>query len=178
MDDGAQSLIKAIDLSVGLRDGRLPINSGISSSLGPGEILGLVGESGSGKSTNALALMGYLGQGLTGLDGAARFGGQGMLALPTQQLQALRAGNIALVPQNAGQSLSQGRRVGAQLYEALALHSRLPRGEWQARKLALLEQMRLPDPAAILRRYPHQVSGGQQQRLAIATALAGDPKLF
>lgn len=178
MTDRAPPLITVKDLSVGLRDSGLPITSDISFSVTPGETVGLVGESGSGKSTIALALMGYLGRGLAGLDGVARFDGQDMLSLPRARLQALRGGKVALVPQNAGQSLSPGLRVGAQLDEALALHSGMPRKDWQARKLALLQQVRLPDPAAILNRYPHQLSGGQQQRVAIAMALAGDPQLL
>lgn len=172
------ALVSVEGLSIGLDDSRLAITSDIALTVAPGETVGLVGESGSGKSTIALAMMGYLGRGLAKLEGAARFDGRDMLTLPRSELQALRGGKIALVPQNAGQSLSPGQRVGAQLGEALALHSGLPRKDWPARKIALLQQVRLPDPAAILKRYPHQLSGGQQQRVAIAMALAGDPRIL
>jgi peptide/nickel transport system ATP-binding protein len=174
-----EALIDIRDLSIGFRSragAMLPVLRNIDLCLRRGETLGLVGESGSGKSTVALAAMGYLKRGLQVLGGAARFDGHDLFSLPAPALQALRGGRIALIPQNSGQSLTPTIRVGQQLAESLALHSRLPSADHPARIIDLLRQVRLPDPAAIAGRYPHELSGGQQQRVAIAMALAGEPE--
>ena len=153
----------------------LPVLRGIDLQVRRGESVGLVGESGSGKSTLALAAMGYLKHGLRLLSGRVCFEGNDMFALNPAQLSAIRGGRLGLVPQNSGQSLTPTLRIGAQLHEALHLHCNLSEGEHDARVIDLLEQVRLPDPAAIATRFPHELSGGQQQRAAIAMALAGDP---
>ncbi len=166
-------------LSIGFR-GRagawLPVLRDISLSIAAGESMGLVGESGSGKSTLALAMMGYLKTGLSVLGGKVGFAGIDMFAQDRQALEKVRGGRLALIPQNSGQSLTPTMRVGDQIAEALRLHSALPEAQHAARVLNLLTQVRLPDPAAIARRYPHELSGGQQQRVAIAMALAGEPE--
>ncbi len=140
-----------------------------------GESVGLVGESGSGKSTLALAAMAYLKHGLRLISGRVRFEGQDMFDLDAKGLATIRGGKLGLVPQNSGQSLTPTQRIGKQIEEALKLHSGLPKEEYRARAIDLLDQVRLPDPAAIITRFPHELSGGQQQRVAIAMALAGDP---
>ena len=173
------ALIDIAGLSVGFRDrsgAMRPVLRDIDLSVAPGESLGLVGESGSGKSTLALAAMGYLKRGLRVIRGSARFHGLDMFALDRPALDTVRGGRLALIPQNAGQSLTPTLRIGTQLEEALRLHSRLPREAHAARVVALLTQVRLPSPAAIALRYPHELSGGQQQRVAIAMALAGEPE--
>lgn len=166
-------------LSIGFR-GRagdwLPVLRDISLSVGAGESIGLVGESGSGKSTLALAMMGYLKTGLSVLDGRVVFAGIDMFAQDRRALEQVRGGRLALIPQNSGQSLTPTMRVGGQIAEALRLHSALPEAQHEDRVVELLTQVRLPDPAAIARRYPHELSGGQQQRVAIAMALAGEPE--
>ena len=142
----------------------------------PGETVGLVGESGSGKSTAALAAMGYLKRGLRLLGGSARFAGHDMFALPSRKLDEIRGGRLALIPQNSGLSLTPNLRIGAQIAEALRLHSRRPRRDHGRRAIELLRRVRLPDPDTLAGRYPHELSGGQQQRAAIAMALAGEPE--
>ena len=176
---GIPPLIEVQDLSIGFtsRNGRtLPVLREVSLSVAKGETLGLVGESGSGKSTLALAAMGYLKRGLRVIGGTARFEGQDMFALSRPALEAVRGGRLALIPQNSGQSLTPTLRIGAQIDEALALHSALPKSERRARVLSLLAQVRLPYPAGTAERFPHELSGGQQQRAAIAMALAGEPE--
>jgi peptide/nickel transport system ATP-binding protein len=175
----ADVIIDIQDLSVGFtgRNGaERAVLRNIDLQVRRGEAVGLVGESGSGKSTLALAAMGYLKTGLRLLGGQALFSGESMFALPRSALQALRGGRIALIPQNSGQSLTPTLRIGAQLAEALRLHSRLPADAHPPRIIELLTRVRLPDPGAIVRRYPHELSGGQQQRVAIAMALAGEPE--
>jgi len=172
------ALIDIRDVSVGFtgRDGRTrEVLRNIDLTVAPGESVGLVGESGSGKSTLAFAAMGYLKRGLRLLGGSAAFNGNDMFARSRQELERIRGGQLALIPQNSGQSLTPTLRIGAQLGEALRLHSALPVGQHGARVIELLSQVRLPDPEGIVARFPHELSGGQQQRVAIAMALAGDP---
>ncbi len=140
-----------------------------------GETIGIVGESGSGKSTLALAAMGYLKPGLSVLGGSVRFAGQDMFAAGTA-VPRIRGGRLALIPQNAGQALTPTIRIGAQITEALRLHSNLPAAAHPARVIDLLARVRLAAPTELVARYPHELSGGQQQRVAIAMALAGEPE--
>ena len=174
-----EPLIDIRDISIGFtgRSGAtLPVLRNIDLAVGPGESVGLVGESGSGKSTLALAAMGYLKRGLRLLGGSAGFKRHDMFGLSRGELEKIRGGQMALIPQNSGQSLTPTLRIGAQLGEALRLHSALPGAEHTDKIIELLGQVRLPDPETIVRRYPHELSGGQQQRVAIAMALAGEPE--
>ena len=168
-------------LSVGFTGksgGTLSILRSIGLALRAGESVGIVGESGSGKSTLALAAMGYLKHGLRVLGGKTHYSNRNLFDMPEADLQALRGRRIALIPQNSGQSLTPTMRIGAQLDEALSLHSPLPKNGRPARILELLAQVRLPEPRVIAARYPHELSGGQQQRVAIAMALAGKPDVL
>ncbi|MBO6884089.1 MAG: ABC transporter ATP-binding protein [Marivita sp.] len=171
-------LIEIRDISVGFTGksgATLPVLRNIDLTVKAGESIGIVGESGSGKSTLALAAMGYLKRGLRLLEGSVAFQGQDMFARTRTELEKIRGGELALIPQNSGQSLTPTLRIGAQLIEALRLHSDVPQAEFSAKAIELLGQVRLPDPAAIMTRFPHELSGGQQQRAAIAMALAGEP---
>ena len=174
-------LLDIRDLSIGFasRAGTmLPVLRNIDFQIRRGETVGLVGESGSGKSTLALAAMGYLKTGLQVMGGSVHFGEHEMFSLSRPALESIRGGEVALVPQNAGQSLTPTLRVGRQLLEAVALHSALPPAQHAHRVTELLRQVRLPEPETIAARYPHELSGGQQQRVAIAMALAGEPDVL
>jgi peptide/nickel transport system ATP-binding protein len=96
----------------------------------------------------------------------------------TRALEDIRGGELALIPQNAGQSLTPTSRIGRQIDESVKLHTRLVREQRRERVIELLLQVRLPQPEELLKRYPHELSGGQQQRAAIAMALAGEPDVL
>ena len=173
-----KSLIEIRDLSIGfsnLAKQLLPILRNIDLTIEAGETVGLVGESGSGKSTLALAMMGYLGNPLKVLTGSTSFRNQSTFDLSARELEQIRGGELALIPQNAGQALTPTQRIGRQISESLKLHSKVSEVDRPARVLELLTQVRLPDPTTLVDRYPHELSGGQQQRVAVAMALAGEP---
>ncbi len=172
------ALIDIRNLTVGFRarsGALLPVLRNVDLQVCRGESLGIVGESGSGKSTLALAAMGFLKRGLQRMGGQVLFNGDDMFDRTRKQLEAIRGGQLGVVPQNSGQSLTPTLRIGTQMREALRLHCTLPEAEHEARVINLLSQVRLPDPSTIMQRYPHELSGGQQQRVAIAMALAGEP---
>lgn len=150
----------------------------VSFTLGPGESLGIAGESGSGKSTLLLSLMGMMRQGLRHVGGQVLLNGMPMLGQSDATLASVRGGKIALVPQNPATALNPSRRIGTQIAEALLLHSALDSKGQAVRVLDLLDRVRLPEPAVAARRFPHELSGGQVQRAAVAMALAGEPDVL
>jgi peptide/nickel transport system ATP-binding protein len=144
-----------------------------------GEILCVVGESGSGKSVLASAIMGALPRGLRRTAGSIRFRGAEITTLPERQLRAIRGRHIAMIFQEPMASLNPSIRVGRQIEEVLEIHvPSMSPADRRARVLALMTEMQLPEPEALARRYPHQISGGQCQRVVIAMALALDPALL
>ena len=174
-------LVQVKDLGIGFtsRAGLvMPILRNIDLTFDKGETVGLVGESGCGKSTLALAMMGYLKSGLRVLEGESVFRGRNVFDMDDRALEKIRGGELALIPQNAGQSLTPTSRVGQQISESVKLHTKLGKAQRRERTIELLSQVRLPEPEELLERYPHELSGGQQQRVAIAMALAGEPDVL
>ncbi|WP_181706859.1 dipeptide ABC transporter ATP-binding protein [Chthonobacter rhizosphaerae] len=143
-----------------------------------GEILCVVGESGSGKSVLSAAIMGALPRGLTFGGGSVRFGDRDLTKLRARDLRSIRGNEIAMVFQDPIASLNPAIPVGRQVEEVFEIHTDLKPEERRARALALLESTHLPEPARIHGAYPHQISGGQCQRVVIAMALALEPKLL
>lgn len=170
--------VEGLTVDVWDRDGWVNVVDGVSFRIDAGESLGLVGESGCGKSTIAYALLGYRRPGSRIREGVVRLEGQDLLRLPEHALRAIRGNRVCLVPQNPAGSLTPSMRIGPQVVEVLEAHGRSSGRYAERSTIELLAQAGLPEPAAIARRYPHEISGGQQQRVVIAMALACRPTLL
>jgi peptide/nickel transport system ATP-binding protein len=149
---------------------------GVSFTVDQGETVTLIGESGSGKSTTAMGVLRLLPEGLAVLSGSVRFNGTDVVADP-KAAKKIRGRVASLVPQDPMTALSPVHTIGRQLGEALRLRG-VPRKEVRDRGIALLEQVRIHEPARRWSAYPHQLSGGMTQRVLIAMALAAEPKLL
>lgn len=149
----------------------------VSLHINRGEVLGLVGESGCGKSTVAFAIMGYL-TGTNRVRGAVRFEGRDTMQIPSSEMRNLRGDRIAMIYQDPATCLNPSMRVGAQIEEVLHQHLGLDRKRAKQRTAELFEIVGLADPQRVGRRYPHELSGGMQQRIVIAMSLACDPHLL
>lgn len=168
------------DLTVALPPGgdRAFAIEDVTFQLNAGEILCVVGESGSGKSVLASALMGALAPGLRQISGSLQLKTQEVSGISQVGWQGLRGNRVALIPQEPIAALNPSMRVGAQIEEGLKIHRHLPR---QARRnivIDLLTDMGLADAERVARAYPHQLSGGQCQRICIAMALALGPDVL
>ncbi|TPN80672.1 ABC transporter ATP-binding protein [Mesorhizobium sp. CU2] len=158
--------------------GRLvEIIKGVSLDIADGEIVALIGESGSGKTTLALSLMGHARPGCRIAAGEINVNGKDMAALSEKERAKLRGTDIAYVPQSAAASFNPASTIMEQVIEVTRIHRLMPPEQARKRAVELFRALSLPDPDNIGARYPHQVSGGQLQRLAAAMALIGDPKL-
>jgi len=149
-----------------------------------GEVLALVGETGCGKTITAFTIMGYLPgmvgslPGRTSVEGSVLFEGKDLIHISPSERRRLLGNRIAMVYQNPGTSLTPTMRVGQQMEEVLRQHLGLDSKQARQRAAELFESVRLAEPDRIGRRYPHQLSGGMQQRVMIAMALACDPDLL
>ena len=179
MTDASLPVLQLESLSVAYRvKGKaLSVLQDIDLSIARGEAYGLVGESGCGKSTAAYAALRYLPRNGLISGGRVKINGQDVYGLDGSNLRELRRKSVAMVYQDPGRALNPSIRIGRQVQEVFELAG-LQRAEWQARIVAILEKVRISDPERVMQRYPHQLSGGMQQRIAIAMALASDPALL
>ena len=157
--------------------GSVPAVDDVSFEIRAGETLGLVGESGSGKSVTALSIMRLVQPPGRIAGGRIAFNGRDLLAFSERQMQAVRGAEIALIFQEPMTALNPVFTIGNQIAETLIVHRRATRREAKARAIELLQAVRIPDPAARVGDYPHQLSGGMRQRVLIAMALACKPSL-
>ena len=157
-------------------DGRQILNN-VNLDIEQGTILGLAGESGSGKTMTGMTILG-LQPANAKVSGQISFQGTDLLALNAHKLNSYRGRHIAMVFQDPTASLHPMIRIGTQLTDHLRHHLKLSKHDAAERAHELLELVQLPDPDATLSRYPHQFSGGQLQRIAIAIAIACSPELI
>ena len=142
-----------------------------------GEILGIAGESGSGKTLTALSLLGLLPMGAR-TSGSVRFEGRELLGLKPRQLREVRGKQVALVSQDPATALHPLLRIDVQMTEHVRAHLGFSKEQAQERAVEMLTAVRIPDPEGALYAHPHQFSGGMRQRIAIAMALACEPRLL
>ncbi|RKF16291.1 dipeptide ABC transporter ATP-binding protein [Roseovarius spongiae] len=181
-DSRTQDVIfEARDLHISARreDGaEVPIVKGVNFTVRRGEVVALIGESGSGKTTISLAALGYTKPGLEFTGGQALLLGEDVTGKTTDQLRPVRGESVAYLAQSAAATFNPSIKINEQVTEAPVLHGTKTQGEANEKALALYRALELPNPESIGARYPHQVSGGQLQRLMAAMALCGDPDLL
>lgn len=160
------------------RDGIIKAVDGVSLQLRRGEILGLVGESGSGKTVTGFSILGLVGERGRVRADRLRFDGVDLLNAGPEQMRRLRGGRLAMIFQDPMMTLNPTLRVDTQMIEAVQAHDAVSRRAARARSLDVLRMVGIPAPEARLQAYPHQLSGGMRQRIAIAIALLNEPKLI
>ena len=176
----SDTILTVEDLSVKLPKGadRTHAVGGVSLSIADNEIVCVVGESGSGKSVMANAVMRLLPPEVAIDGGRVLFEGKDLASASNAEMRKVRGAGIAMIFQEPMTALNPLRTIGDQIGEMLKIHTELSKKDIKARVLALLADVRIPDPAQAARAYPHELSGGQRQRAMIAMALALDPRLL
>lgn len=179
-ESAESTLLQVEDLRVTFFTPAGPVNvlEGVNFSVGSGEIIGIVGETGAGKSVTALSIVRLLPRPGRVVGGRVLFQGVDLSSLRPNEMRGVRGAEISMIFQNPQSSLNPVFRVGKVLREVLRVHSGLRGRAADARAMELFADVGLPDPALVLRRYPHQLSGGMAQRVMIAMALASSPRLL
>lgn len=173
-------VLEVRDYALRYRTGAGPVDAlkAIDLAVPRGRTLGLVGESGSGKTSLAWAIMRYLPANAQELSGRLLLGGEDLRAMPTRRILEIRGARISMVFQDPSTSLNPTLRLGDQLGEVLIRHRKLTPAAAFEDGMALLARTGIREPAAMMRRYPYQASGGEKQRVVIATAIACNPDLI
>ncbi len=172
------ALLSVEHLSVVAEAGARPVLDDVRLQVRRGEVLGIVGESGAGKSTLGLAVMGHVRPGLRRTGGRVLLEGEDLFAIPARALRAIRGARLAYVAQSAAAAFNPAHRLMAQTVEAALFHGLATEAEARGRALGLYDALGLPRPEMLARRFPHQVSGGQLQRVMTAMAMMNAPDLI
>ena len=170
--------IRGLTVSFGGRDGRFTVLDRVSLSLGEGERLCVVGESGSGKSVTAMSILRLLGVGGRIEEGSILLRGVDLLSLGEREMRRVRGGDVSMVFQEPMTSLNPVLTIGKQMSEPYLVHCGLKRREAWGRAVEMLRSVGLPDASGLMKKYPHQLSGGMRQRVMIAMALASSPSVI
>jgi peptide/nickel transport system permease protein len=170
--------VRGLTIAFPASRGDVTVVSDVSFDLTAGEALGIVGESGCGKTVTARALIGLLPGGGHITGGSARLGGRDIAVMTERELRQIRGADVALISQEPVSSLDPSFRIGSQLAEVVRRHSHVSNRQARLRAAELLDMVQLRQPRELLSRYPHELSGGMAQRVSIALALAGNPRLL
>ncbi len=170
--------IRNLSVDFATASGQFRAVDGVDQDVNDSEILAIVGESGSGKSVSMLAVMGLLPWTATVTADELTFNGQNLLTMDPKARRKIVGNDLAMIFQEPMSSLNPCFTVGWQIREALRVHLGMGRRERQARAIELFEQVGIPDPEKRLAAFPHQMSGGMNQRVMIAMAIACKPKLL
>jgi peptide/nickel transport system ATP-binding protein len=170
--------IKNLRISFPSKNERNEMVHGINFDIQENEIVGIVGESGSGKSISSLAILGLLDKKTTELKGSISFEGNNIIELKEKELRKFRGCEISMIFQEPMSSLNPSITCGAQVIEILQQHQKISKKEGRAEVIRLFEKVKLPRVTEMFDLYPHQISGGQMQRVMIAMAIACKPKLL
>jgi len=177
-DDSPLLSVDSLSVRYNTGDNTVEALRDVSIGIDKGEMLGIAGESGSGKSTLALSILQYLGASGTITDGSVTLDGTSLLDMSPSELRSIRGDRIAHVPQDPEKALNPSIRVGEQIAETIRLHRDVSREEAMAEVYDLLERLNISEPEYNAQRYPHELSGGMQQRIHVAIALSCNPDLL
>lgn len=155
-----------------------PIVKSLSMVVNSKEIVGIVGESGSGKSTLIRAILGLLSDGGTVTDGEIIFKGKNLLECSKKEWRDIRGNKIAMIFQDSGNFLNPTRKIGSQFIESIQCHMQISKSDAYDKAINMFRKMQLPDGNHIMSSYPFQLSGGMNQRVAIAMAMVMEPELL
>jgi len=177
--EGGAALLEVRDLNVTFASDRGParVVHKLSYSVGHAETLAIIGESGSGKTVSSRAVMGLLPR-TAKVTGSIRLNGQEVVGLAEDQMRRHRGRDVSMVFQDPARSLNPTMKIGEQVAEAIRLQAPVAKRQARQQAVELLGRVRLPSPERRFHEYPHQLSGGMRQRVMIAIALAGSPKLL
>ncbi len=176
----SDTILEVTDLNIEFHDHIIPetVVFDFDLTLKKGEIVGLVGESGSGKSMSALAIAGLLSRKDMKKRGTILFHGKDLLTCPRSELRGIQGNQISMVFQEPQTSLDPLKRIGDQVEEPLRIHTPLSKEERMEKVLKILREVELRDPEELVRRYPHELSGGMRQRVMIASAMITEPEIL